>query len=307
MDGHHTNSTRARWAAIGAALAVALGAGGIGVARATSPGNATTFVPITPCRIIDTRPEPAFNVGTRSTPLGGGDTLTVSAHGDNGNCTGIPSAATALSLNVTAVDATMDTYLTIWPTGEPQPDASSLNPTPGQTPAPNAVTTALSASGRFDVYNLQGEVHVIADVNGYYVDHHHDDRYYTKTQVDAELDAAVVDRPTSDAGKLAYAWMCDADPALGVTIDITACGGGVQAYHFNPSGGAITAQRTAVGEYIVTFAGLSMSGGHYQVTAYGTESEHCKLRQWGGSAALVDCYNFAGGAVDSAFAIMAID
>jgi hypothetical protein len=37
------------------------------------------------------------------------------------------------------------------------------------------------------VYNLQGTVNVIADVNGYYVGHHHDDRYYTKAQSDTAL------------------------------------------------------------------------------------------------------------------------
>lgn len=302
MDGHHTTSTRARWAAIGAALAVALGAGGIGVARATSPGNAATFVPVTPCRIIDTRPEPAFNVGDRSTPLGGGETHTVSAHGDNGRCTGIPSEATGLSLNVTAVDATMPTFLTIWPTGEPQPDASSLNPTPGQPPMPNAVTTGLSGDGDFDVYNLQGEVHVIADVNGYYVDHHHDDRYYTKS----EVDTALASHAQTDAGKVAYAWVCQPSGPP-VALDITTCGGAAADYHFNPSGQVITVNRESVGRYHVVFAGLAMTGGHFQITAYEDNANYCKLRDWGGSSARVLCFDHEGTAADTMFTVLAID
>ncbi|MBI5088415.1 MAG: hypothetical protein HZB15_06010, partial [Actinobacteria bacterium] len=46
-------------------------------------------------------------------------------------------------------------------------------------------TTRLSAGGQFSVFNLAGTVDVIIDVNGYYVDHDHDDRYYTKQQSDA--------------------------------------------------------------------------------------------------------------------------
>jgi len=167
---------RSRWAAIGAAVAITLGGGGIGLVSATQPEGASTWVSITPCRVIDTRP--AFNVGPKASPLGPGETHSVSAHGDNGDCTGIPADAVALSMNVTAVDATAPTFLTIWATGESQPTTSSLNPAPGQPPTPNAVTTNLSGSGEFDIFNLDGNVHVLADINGYYVDHHHDDRYF---------------------------------------------------------------------------------------------------------------------------------
>jgi hypothetical protein len=175
---------RTRWTALGAAIAITLGGGGIGLVSAgVSSGERTVFVPVTPCRIIDTRP--ALQVGPRNTPLGTAETHTVSAHGTNGDCT-IPTDAVALSLNVTAVGATLPTFLTVWATGVTQPDASSLNPTPGAPPAPNAVTTELSATGQFNIFNLQGNVHVLADVNGYYADHNHDDRYYTEAEVDSK-------------------------------------------------------------------------------------------------------------------------
>jgi hypothetical protein len=175
---------RTRWAAVGAAVAVTLGAGGIGLVSATSPGDAVTFVPITACRVLDTRPE--FNVGPKTTPLGPGETRTVATA--DGECDGkVPSNATALSLNVTTVDATELTFLTIWESGQPQPNASSLNPAPGQPPTPNAVTTGIDDSGEFDIYNFQGAVHTIADINGYYVDHHHDDRYSTKSELDERI------------------------------------------------------------------------------------------------------------------------
>ncbi len=173
---------RSRWAAVGAAVAVTLGAGGIGFVSATSPSDAATFVPITPCRVIDTRPD--FQVGPRSTPLGADETYDVTTTGTAGECTTVPTTATGVVLNVTATDATAPTFLTIWNTDEVQPNASSLNPTPGEPPVPNAVTTGINASGQFSIYNLAGTVHVLADIVGYYTDHHHDDRYYTETETD---------------------------------------------------------------------------------------------------------------------------
>jgi len=190
---------RSRWAAIGAAIAVALGGGGLGLVGATSPSDAVAFVPITPCRVIDTRP--ATQVGPRSAPLAADDTHTVDAVSDTdaaGDCAGlIPSSAVAVSMNVTAVGATEPTFLTIWEADVARPLASSLNPSPGQPPTPNAVTTDLNADGEFSIYNLAGSVHVLADVNGYYADHHHDDRYYTEAEVDAAIAAASAQPPWS--------------------------------------------------------------------------------------------------------------
>jgi hypothetical protein len=175
---------RTRWAAIGAAVAVTLGAGGIGLVSATSPSDASALVPIEPCRLFDTRP--AFQVGPRSAPLGPNETFTTQATGDNGECTGIPASATGLSMNVTAVDPSQATVLTIWGAGA-RPNASSLNPTPGQPPTPNAVTSGLTGAGQLNVWNAFGSVHVIIDIVGYYTDHNHDDRYYTEAEVDAMM------------------------------------------------------------------------------------------------------------------------
>ena len=178
------SAMRTRWAAIGAAVAVTLGVGGIGMVSATTPAGAVAYVPIAPCRLIDTRA--ASTVGTRVGPLGAGEAATFDSYGTVGECTQIPSAATGLSLNVTATNATAPTFLTIYPNDQTRPTASSLNPVPGAPATPNAVITDLSPGGRFAVYNLAGTVDVIVDVNGYFVDHDHDDRYYTEAEVDAK-------------------------------------------------------------------------------------------------------------------------
>lgn len=200
-----------RWKLLTVLLATTLAAAAtVGATRMASAeiesGSRPVFIPLGPCRLTDTRPAPD-TVGPRSEPLQAGDTITIQAVGENGSCAGadaIPADAVGLSLNVTALRATGRTFLTFWPGGV-RPTASSLNPAPGQPPVPNAVITPLSDSGSFNVFNNAGSVHVVIDVNGYFVDHHHDDRYDTSAEVDAKIaDAAATPGaagPKGDTGE----------------------------------------------------------------------------------------------------------
>ncbi len=182
-----TNHIRSKWAAVGAAIAVSLGAGGIGITHATtSSGEKPVYLPIEPCRLADTRVD--FQVGPRSAPLGPDETYTLSGQDAVGNCN-LPAESTALSLNVTAINATAPTFVSLFPAGAPLPVASHLNPLPGQGPVPNAVNVDLDAGGEFSIYNLQGNVDIFIDVVGIYDDHTHDDRYYTEAEVDAAVGA----------------------------------------------------------------------------------------------------------------------
>jgi hypothetical protein len=133
---------------------------------ATSSVASSSFVPITPCRLFDTRPG-SDNVGTRATPLSANDTLPALVWGINGNCN-IPATATGVSMNVTAIGPTASSFLTVFPTDKPRPLTASLNWAAGQAPTPNAVTAALSADGHVSFYNLSGVVNLTADVVGYY-------------------------------------------------------------------------------------------------------------------------------------------
>lgn len=184
MDNTHSKH---RWAAIGAAVAVSLGAGGLGIAGAASPAGAAAYVAISPCRLLDTRPDSQFHIGSHTT-LGPETRLTAQAWGNQGLCS-LPAGTTGLELNVTATDAAAPTYLTLYPGAGDPPNASHLNPAPGQPPVPNAVTVALDPTGTFTIFNKNGTVDVIVDVVGYYADHHHDDRYPTRPEVDAALAA----------------------------------------------------------------------------------------------------------------------
>ena len=178
--------SRARWAAIGAAVAVSIGAGGISLTHALTTSGGNTFVPISPCRLVDTRAGSA--VGPRTSPLGPGETFTQQVSGNVGQCTGIPAGATAVALNVTAVDGSAASYLTLFPAEvATPPNASNLNWVPGAPPTPNKVDVKLSPTGAIKIYNNVGSVNVLADVVGYYQDD--DGRYPHKLVVPFDVPA----------------------------------------------------------------------------------------------------------------------
>ena len=169
-------------------------------------GDRPVLVPIDTCRIADTRPAPN-TVGPRTSPLGAGDTMEIDAQQSGTDCAAkIPPGATALSLNVTALDATSNSFLTIWPGGQ-RPEASALNPAPGQRVF-NAVTTELAADQTFQIFNNRGTVNVFVDVNGYYEDHNHDDRYYEMSQSDDRYVArsSTIDLAPSEFRPLDAGW-----------------------------------------------------------------------------------------------------
>lgn len=151
-------------AAIVGSIAVA---GGVAIAtRADATGTPSSLVPITPCRLADTRPG-SDNVGARNGAIGAGETVTFNVRGTNGNCN-IPTSATGISANVTAVAPSASSFVTIWPSDVTRPTASNLNFAAGTAALPNAVTVALSSGGQISAFNLSGAVHLIIDIVGYY-------------------------------------------------------------------------------------------------------------------------------------------
>ncbi len=117
----------------------------------------TTYVPLTPSRILDTR----VNGGK----LGAGATrdLTVTGVG------GVPtSGVSAVVLNVTVADVSgPESFLTVFPTGSPRPLASTLNMTAGST-VPNLAVARVGSGGMVSIYNNAGTVDVVVDVEGWY-------------------------------------------------------------------------------------------------------------------------------------------
>lgn len=128
----------------------------------------SSFVAIDPCRLFDTRSNPAWNIGPRSTPLGPGETYDQRVWWDNGYCW-IPDDAAAIALNVTIVSPTASSYLTLFPADVTRPaHGSNLNWRTGQGPTPNKVDVRISEDGWVSIYNNAGTVDVLADVVGYY-------------------------------------------------------------------------------------------------------------------------------------------
>ena len=126
------------------------------VGQAGSPAVPVTskYVPTGPTRLLDTR--------TNQTTLGSTGTVTLPVVGT----AGVPTSATAVVLNVTAVNPSMGGYVTVFPDGASRPASSNLNFAPGQTIA-NLVTVPIT-DGKVTFYNFQGNVDLVADLFGYY-------------------------------------------------------------------------------------------------------------------------------------------
>jgi len=119
-----------------------------------------SFVPLTPCRVVDTRSaDGAF----------GGPELPGAATREfnlpNSACN-IPVAAVAYALNVTVVPDGPLTYLTIWPSGQSRPVASTLN-SDGRIKA-NAAIVPAGTNGGVNVY-VTNPTHLVMDISGYFV------------------------------------------------------------------------------------------------------------------------------------------
>ena len=178
---------RTRWAAIGAAIAVTLGGGAFGVVRATvSSGERASYFPITPTRVLDTRDTDKFTNGTLQLTVEG----SVNVVGEAGSRTVVPTDATAVAVNLTVTGGRKNGnygYVTAYPctsTADPAPNASSLNFENGVDIA-NALNITTSTKGSICLY-VYGTADLIVDIAGYYADHDHDDRYYTKAQTDTQ-------------------------------------------------------------------------------------------------------------------------
>ena len=121
------------------------------------------YVPLPPVRLADTRDGFAtvdgINAGGGLRDVGSTLELQVAGRG------GVDLAASAVTLNVTAVDAVAPGFATVWPCGEPRPTASNLNFATGAT-VPNAVIAKIGADGKVCLFTSQ-PIHFVVDVNGY--------------------------------------------------------------------------------------------------------------------------------------------
>ncbi len=133
------------------------------VATTMGVTNGSTYRPLTPVRVLDTR----SGIGAAAGALGPKGTIDVKVAG----VAGVPaSGVTAVALNVTAANASGPlSFLTVWPKGATRPLASNLNFSAGVS-VPNLVMARVGADGSVSLHNEIGTVDVVADIQGWYTE-----------------------------------------------------------------------------------------------------------------------------------------
>ena len=148
----------------------AASAGG-GFSTMTDVSGPRAFIPITPCRIADTRGNgftgqagpPALTTTARSFQIAG------TVPGIPSQC-GIPSGASAVSFQFTIVTPNMAGNLVAWPGGT-APTASVLNWSSGETALGNGTIVPLGGSTisvQLNAGAAGATAHLVIDVNGYF-------------------------------------------------------------------------------------------------------------------------------------------
>ena len=132
------------------------------------------YYPLNPCRILDTR----IATGIYAGPIDGRSEKDFHAKdaaeianqgGESGGC-GVPTAATALVLNITSTQQAGKGYLTAYPSGAIRPNASIINFS-GNTIANSTILPVCTPTCQsdFTIYAYT-TTHVVVDVMGYFDD-----------------------------------------------------------------------------------------------------------------------------------------
>lgn len=155
-------------AIFGSQQAAAGAAGRPAAITAPAVTAASNFTPITPgFRILDTRTGLCGGNVCRALGPSGRLALQITGYVDPRTGNSVPATATAVVINVTAVNGSAGSLLTVYPAGTSQPRASNLN-FAAHVNLANLVTTELGGGGAVTIFNSLGTVNVLADVEGYF-------------------------------------------------------------------------------------------------------------------------------------------
>ena len=126
---------------------------------------ASSYVPLVPRRLLDTRPAgPGIatvdGLFLSGGVVSGGTTLELQVGGRGS----VDADAKAAVLTVTATEASQAGFVTVFPCGVPVPTASNLNTVAGGT-VPNALISKLGTGGKVCLF-AQRSTHLIVDLNG---------------------------------------------------------------------------------------------------------------------------------------------
>ncbi len=172
------------------------------------------FYPITPCRIVETRPaQPPASFGPPF--LAAGETRSFPF--PQGNCN-IPASAQAYYVNFTVVPQGPLGYLTAWPSGQTQPYVSTLNSLDGRVLANGAIVPAGVNAG-ISVF-VTNPTDLIIDVAGYFAPGNGSGRLFNTV---FPCRSATLPMPSGGDQSAAVAGTCGVPgTATGVAMNMTA-------------------------------------------------------------------------------------
>ena len=114
-----------------------------------------------PYRLLDTRTDPQVSL------QGGRENTFTIPTGFAAGADAPPANISSVVLNITVTDATEDTHLSVWPTGQPRPKTSNVNVAAGRASA-NLVTVPVGQAHAISTYLNSGRGEIVVDVVGFY-------------------------------------------------------------------------------------------------------------------------------------------
>jgi hypothetical protein len=143
-------------------------------AASVTPSRADRYNKITPCRLVDTRAGASAALPTIKGAFANNEERVIPFRANNSvNCI-IPPEATAVVINLTAVNPTVEGHIKIYPGNVAAPNVSNINFAPNSGAIANQAIVQLNPSGapdtklRASFATVAGTTDVIIDVNGYF-------------------------------------------------------------------------------------------------------------------------------------------
>ena len=179
-----------------------------------------SFVPVTPCRIVDTRVAVGrFGSGTTRSYYVGGTFGFAPQGGLSGGC-GIPVGAKAVSATITAVSPSARGYVRAWPAGGAEPTATALNYAAASIGTGTTVALRSGAGTDVTIKNYGGPTHIVIDVNGYYLPQL--TAYISSDGTVLDQSGRLVSATRNSTGTYTLVWDRDISSCVGVgSSDIT--------------------------------------------------------------------------------------
>ncbi|MBS1826059.1 MAG: VCBS repeat-containing protein [Acidobacteria bacterium] len=137
--------------------------------KASTVATPLRFVPLPPCRVMETRA--LYNFEGRTGAFGPPSLQAAETRTMNlpvSTVCAIPATAKAYVVNVTVIPSSTVNFVTVWPAGEPRPNVWTIRSPDGQIVANSAIVKA-GANGGISVYSSDA-TDLLIDISGYYTD-----------------------------------------------------------------------------------------------------------------------------------------